>query len=39
MLATGGTFVEVIKEIKKYSPAKIIVGAVIASTYGVKVIK
>lgn len=39
MLATGGSFIEAIKQVKKHGPSKIIVAAVIASEHGVKVIQ
>lgn len=35
MLATGGSFVEVIRQVKKYNPKRIIVAAVIAAEYGI----
>lgn len=36
MLATGGSFIEVIKEVQKHGASKIIVAAVIAAKYGVE---
>lgn len=39
MLATGGSFIEVIKEVKKRNPKKIIIAAVIAAVHGIKSIQ
>jgi len=36
MLATGGSFIEVIKLVKQRNPKKIIIAAVIAATTGIK---
>lgn len=39
MLATGGSFIEAIRQVKKHNPAKIIVAAVIAAEHGIRVIQ
>lgn len=39
MLATGGSFIEVIKEVQKHGASRIIVAAVIAAKYGVQKIQ
>ena len=39
MLATGGSFIEAIKQVQQHGAAKVIVAAVIAAKYGVQKIQ